>query len=371
MNRRRTSKPTTVIILSWALAASLLMPGLAQQPPQPPSRPTGQQKKDDQKKKAPQRQGAEADQGKDLDNDSTIKIPTELVLLDVTVIDQNNRPVFTLTKDDFTVYEDKVKQEIENVSREEVPISVGLVIDTSGSMRTKLQTVSDAALGLVRQLRPHDEAFIAQFKAEPELVQDFTQDKRELEDALGELFTGGGTSLLDAIIATADYAHEKGKQRRKALVIITDGLEKNSSVKEKEVMDAIKEDLVQVYLVGFIDEAEDAAGIFGKSPAKKAKELLNRLAEDSGGRAFFPKDVSEMAAIAKQIAEDLRTQYVISYYPSNANRDGAFRSVRVVINPKDSRKLIARTRQGYYARNDKGAAQTANDKKLRNNPPPQ
>jgi Ca-activated chloride channel homolog len=303
----------------------------------------------------PQRQGAEAEsrQGAEVGDDK-LSIDTELVQLDVAVIDQENRPIYNLGPNDFSVYEDKVKQSLESVSREEVPISLGVVIDTSGSMRTKLKTVSDAAAGLIRTMKNEDEAFIAQFKVEPELVRDFTRDKLELEDGLNDLFTGGGTSLLDAVIATADYAHEKGKQRRKALVVISDGLEKNSSVKEKEVMQALKEDEVQVYFVGFVDEEEDAASLFGKSPAKKAKELLSRLAEDSGGRAFFPKDVSEMPAITQQIAKDLRTQYVLTYYPTNPNRDGSFRTVRVVVNPKDpNRKLIARTRQGYYARSDK------------------
>ncbi len=232
-------------------------------------------------------------------------------------------------------------------------------------MRSKLQTVSDAAVNLIKQMRPDDEGFLAQFKIEPELVQDFTRDRRELEDSLSELYTSGGTSLLDAIIATADYANEKGKQRRKAIVVITDGLERNSSVKEREVMEAIKEDEVQVYLVGFIDE-EESGGLFGKSPAKKAKELLNRLAEDSGGRAFFPKDLSEMPAVAAQIAKDLRTQYVVSYYPSNEKLDGSFRQVKVVVTPKDNRRVIARTRQGYYAKGDR--TQAAGDRKLRTNP---
>jgi VWFA-related protein len=216
-------------------------------------------------------------------------------------------------------------------------------------MRPKIVTVSDAARGLIRQMRPDDEAFLAQFKIEAELVQGFTSDRRELEDALGHLSVNGGTALLDAIIATADHVQERGKRRRKALVVITDGVEKNSSAKEKEVMETMKEDEVQVYLVGFVDE-EQSGGIFG-GPARKAKELLIRLAEDSGGRAFFPTDVRETPAIAEQIAKDLRAQYVISYYPNNDRRDGVFHTVRVVVNQGDNRKLIARTRQGYYARN--------------------
>lgn len=309
-----------------------------------------------QKGTEPQRQGAEVEPTRVQGKEETLSIDTEEVALDVSVIDQGNKPVYNLTKDDFTVYEDKVKQTLEYFSKEEVPLSLGIVIDTSGSMRTKLKTVSDAAAGLIKQLKKDDEGFLAQFKLEPELVRDFTRDKLELEDGLNDLFTGGGTSLLDAIIATADYAHEKGKQRRKALVVITDGLERNSSVKEKEVMEAMKEDEVQVYLVGFVDEEEDAASsLFKKSPAKRAKELLSRIAEDSGGRAFFPKDINEMPQIAAQIAKDLRTQYRMTYTPTNGTRDGSFRYVRVVINTKDpNQKLIARTRQGYYAPGGKG-----------------
>ncbi len=341
------------VLIMLALLVPRVSSG-AQDPPQPPQPKKEQQNpKDAKDKKGAQRQGAQADD-QQLDKEGTIKLDTDLVLLDVSVVDITNNPVFDLKKEDFAVFEDKIQQTIEAVSREEVPLSFGMVIDTSGSMRSKLQIVSDSALDLVKQMRQDDEAFLAQFKAEPELVQDFTSDRRELEDAIGELFTSGGTSLLDAIIATADYAQEKGKRRRKALIVITDGLEKNSSVKEREVMDALKEDEVQVYLVGFIDEEDSEKSYFGKSPAKKAKDLLTRLADDSGGRAFFPRDVSEMPAIAAQIAKELRTQYVVSYYPTNDKRDGTFRSLKVNVSPRGNRKLIARTRQGYYARNEKG-----------------
>ncbi|MBK9315269.1 MAG: VWA domain-containing protein [Acidobacteria bacterium] len=356
-NRKLWMPVMTVLLAAFLVSPAIRMVG-AQDPPQPPSPRQKPETKDPKQKQGDRRQGAQADDPA-LDKDSTIKLDTDLVLLDVTVVDQNNQPVFDLTKNDFEVYEDRIKQTIEEVSREEVPVSFGMVIDTSGSMRSKLQIVSDAALDLIKQMRQDDEAFLAQFKAEPELVQDFSSDRRELEDALGEMFTSGGTSLLDAIIATSDYAQEKGKQRRKALIVITDGLEKNSSVKEKEVMEAIKENEVQVYLVGFIDEEEDQRSFFGRSPAKKAKELLSRLADDSGGRAFFPKDLSEMPQIAAQISKDLRTQYVMSYYPTNDKRDGTFRSLKVQVNQKGGRKMFARTRQGYYARNASGQLPTA------------
>jgi Ca-activated chloride channel homolog len=348
------------------LSLSVIQNADAQDPPRPPEPKQTPQRQDARDKKGERRQGAQAEE-QVVDKDGVIKVDTDLVLLDVTVIDQNNTPVMNLKKEDFSVFEDKVKQTIDNVNREEVPVSFGMVIDTSGSMRAKLQTVSDASVSLIKQMRVDDEAFVASFKAEPELVQDFTADRRELEDAISELYTSGGTALLDAIIATADYAQEKGKQRRKALVVISDGLEKNSSVKEKEVMEAIKEDEVQVYLVGFIDEEMEEKSFFGKSPGKKAKELLSRIADDSGGHAYFPKDISEIPAIAAQIAKDLRTQYVVSYYPSNDKRDGTFRSVQVSVNSQGSRKLIARTRRGYYARNEKGQLPTAAQKKGRGN----
>lgn len=366
------------IALSLLLSAGLTWAGLplaraAQNPQQPPAqtKPTPQTKDnraDSKQKKAPNRQDAKADQPTSQDESGVIRLDTDLVSLDVTVVDNNNSPMFNLKKEDFEVFEDKIKQQIDSVSREEVPISFGLVVDSSGSMRSKLTTVTDSALGIIKTMRPGDEAFVSQFKAEPELIQDFTTDKRELEEALGEIFTSGGTALLDAIIATSDYAQEKAKQRRKAIVVISDGLEKNSSVKEKEVMEAIKENEVQVYLVGFIDE-DESGGIFNKSGAKKAKELLQRIADDSGGRAFFPKDISEMGEIAKQIAKDLRTQYVVSYYPSNDKRDGTFRTVKVTVSPKDNHKLFARTRQGYYAKNEKGETPLAGQRKVRGNTP--
>jgi Ca-activated chloride channel homolog len=346
-------------MLSVVLSASLLVANAQQQgppPPKPESQPQEPKKDDKKDKRKDRREDAKAvEQQVSKDDDAgTIKLETSVVQLDVFVIDQSSAPVTNLAKENFIVYEDRVKQEIESVDRTEVPLSFGLVVDTSGSMRSKLQTVTDAGLNMIRSMQKDDEGFVAQFKAEPELVQDFTTDRRELEDAMGELFTSSGTALLDAIIATADYAQEKAKNRRRAIIVITDGVEKNSAVKEKEVLEAIKEDEVQIYLVGFVDEEDSSAGsLFGKGGSKKAKELLQRIADDSGGRAFFPKDVSEMGDIAKQIAKDMRTQYVVSYSPNNSNNDGKFRSVKVEVTSKDQRKLIARTRQGYYPKKEK------------------
>jgi Ca-activated chloride channel homolog len=357
---RHRGQVRVIVVIALVCACIALTIGLATAQ-LPPAKPANQQKGD--QKKAPQRQEAPSErQSQDVGGES-IKIQTEMVQLDVKVTDQNGRSVPGLTKNDFVVYEDKVNQNIESVSSEEAPVSMGLVIDTSGSMRSKLYTVSEAARSLIRQMRPNDEAFLVQFKTEADLLQEFTSDRRKLESALGDLYTSGGTALLDAIIATADHAQEKGKRRRKALVVITDGLDKNSSAKEKRVIETMKEDEVQVYLVGFVDE-ENSGGFFSISPTRKAKGLLMRLAEDSGGRAFFPTDLRETPAIAAQIAKDLRAQYVISYYPSNERRDGSFRAVRVAISHRDDRKLIVRARQGYYARNDRGMTQGVGGRRI-------
>lgn len=282
----------------------------------------------------------------------SIRIDTELVQLDLRVLDKRLSPVYGLTKDDFTVLEDQVKQTIESVSSEEVPLSFGIAVDTSGSMRTRLQAVIEAAQVLIKQIRPEDQAFLVQFKTEVKFVQDFTADQKKLDDALGELYCSGGTALLDAIIETSTHAQLRGKQRRKALIVISDGLEKNSSAKERAVLEAIKQNEVQLFLVGFLDDP-DSGSAAARAQNRKGRDTLHNLAENSGGRAFFPKQIEEMPAIATQIAKDLRTQYVLSYYPTNEKRDGTFRRVSVIARDRNGAKLSVNTRQGYYARPDR------------------
>jgi Ca-activated chloride channel family protein len=346
----RLLRRTTLLLLASLMIGSTLIQIAAQDSPQPPRSIPQTQQTGDQSQK-PGRQEKE-NEPQDLGNE-TIKIDTELVQLDVIVIDQNNNPIYGLGKDDFTVYEDKVKQQIESVSREEIPISFGIVIDTSGSMRNKIKTITDSSLALIRQKRPDDEGFVVQFKAESEIVQPFTNAESDLESALEQIFTSGPTALLDAIIQSSEYAHKSGKQRRKAIIVISDGLDKNSAVKEKEVIEAIKENEVQLYMIGFIEKDEQPTNAFYKSPSQKARELLERLANDSGGRAFFPRELGEIPAIAAQIAKDLRTQYVLSYYPANTSKDGTFRTVQVDVNSKGTQRLVARSRQGYYALTEK------------------
>jgi Ca-activated chloride channel family protein len=284
-----------------------------------------------------------------------LRLAADLVLLDVTVIDAANKPVMDVTQDQFQVLEDKIPQKIEFFSREQVPVSIVLTIDTSGSMKPKLDTVIKASVNLVKESRPDDEISVVEFKDQPELLEEFTKDVNDVIDTLQGLVASRQTAMLDALYLGADYASKEGKNRRKAVIIVTDGLDKNSYYKFNEVVKHLQETDVQIYLIGFTNDlSKDGAWVFGKSEKDKAENLLNKMAAETGGRAFFPKELSEVHTIAQQISTDLRTQYVIGYYPTNSRRDGTFRAVKVSVNA-GNRRLLARTRNGYTSPRDGGS----------------
>ena len=280
--------------------------------------------------------------------DDVVRLTADLVLLDVTVVDPGNNPVMDLQRDQFQVLEDRLPQKIEYFSREQVPVSVVIAIDTSGSMRPKLDTVIKASTNLARESKPGDEMAVIEFKDVPELLEEFTNDVNDVIDTLQGLIASRQTAMLDALFLAADYADKDGKNRRKAVLLVTDGLDRDSYYKFNEVVDHLREIDVQIYLIGFTKDLEAGGGIFKKSPKEKAEELLNKLAADTGGRAFFPTELAEVHKIAQQISTDLRTQYAIGYYPTNSKRDGTFRSVKVQVNG-GNRRLVARTRNGYTA----------------------
>jgi Ca-activated chloride channel family protein len=294
----------------------------------------------------------------DQDDKDPVKIGTDLVTLDVTVLDPSSKPVLDLKEEHFQVFEDKVQQQIAFFSREQVPVSVVFAIDTSGSMRAKLDTVIKASVNIVKESRKDDEVAVIEFKDQPELLEEFTTNIDDVIDTLQGLIASRQTAMLDALYLGADYANKEGKNRRKAVVIVTDGLDKDSYYKFNEVVDHLREVDVQVYLIGFTSDLEKDGGLFKKSPKGKAEELLKKLAEETGGKAFFPRELVEVHQVAQEISTDLRTQYSIGYYPSNSNKDGSFRSVKVAVNA-GNRRLVARTRNGYVA-TPRGAAQTSN-----------
>ncbi|HEV2800611.1 MAG TPA: VWA domain-containing protein [Pyrinomonadaceae bacterium] len=297
--------------------------------------------------------------GEEIDPDEVVKVDTSLVNLNVRVIDRANRPVNDVRQEDFKVYEDGVQQQIFSFTRAEVPISYGLVVDNSGSMKTQLDKVIDATRIIIDQNKPGDETFLERFVGSDEIsiLQDFTANKEDLFDAMDKMHTEGGqTAVLDAVYLAAEHVgkHKKGDplsdKRRRALILVTDGEDRSSFYNQAKLFEFLRENDVQIYIIGFVNELEAEGGIIRKSPKEKAVNLLNKLATETGGRAFYPTSLTELPQIADEITRDLRTQYVVSYSPTNKRRDGTFRKVTVRIEDSGRRdKRIAITRPGYTA----------------------
>ena len=289
-----------------------------------------------------------------------LRINAELVQLHVRVIDRNNKPINNVPEGDFHVFEDGVPQTIETFTREEVPISYGLAVDTSGSLRTQLQSVIDAGKTIINSNKGGDETFLVRFISSDkiETVQDFTDNKELLMDGLDSFFVEGGqTAIIDAVYLSAEHVSEyrkgdEGDRRRRALIVITDGEDRNSFYKQEQLFAKLREEDVQIFVIGFINELDKDAGLIRKSPREKAVGLINKLASETGGRAFFPDSVADLPQIANEIIRDLRTQYVISYNPTNKAQDGSFRAIKVTVNQPSGEHRIALTRTGRIARKE-------------------
>ena len=297
----------------------------------------------------------------EMDEGDILRINADLVQLHVRVIDRNNRPINNITQGEFHVFEDGVKQPIEYFSREEVPISYGLAVDTSGSLRTQLATVLEAGKTIINANKPGDETFLVRFvgRENTETVQDFTANKEALTDALDNMYTEGGQSaVVDAVYLSAEHVAEYKKgddsdRRRRALIVITDGEDRNSYYNQEQLFARLREEDVQIFVIGFVNELDKEAGLIRKSPRDKAVNLINKLAAETGGRAFFPESLSELPQIANEIIRDLRTQYVVAYNPTNKATDGTFRTIKVSVDqPSSSDKRIALTRNGRLARRE-------------------
>jgi Ca-activated chloride channel family protein len=296
-----------------------------------------------------------------LDPDSILRINAELVQLHVRVIDRNNRPINDVPQNAFHVFEDGVAQTIETFTREEVPISYGLAVDTSGSLRSQLQSVIDAGKTIINANKPGDETFLVRFISSDniETVQDFTANKELLLEGLDNFYVEGGqTAVIDAVYLSAEHVSDYkrgdgGDRRRRALIVITDGEDRNSFYKQEQLFARLREEDVQIFVIGFVNELDKEAGFIRKSPRDKAVGLINKLATETGGRAFFPESLADLPQIANEIIRDLRTQYVIAYNPTNKTQDGTFRSIRVSVDqPSGGDKRIALTRTGRVARKE-------------------
>jgi Ca-activated chloride channel family protein len=273
-----------------------------------------------------------------------IKVDVNLVVLHTTVLDDRGRFAEGLKQENFRVLEDKVEQKLAVFKREDVPVSMGLVIDNSGSMRDKRPRVNEAALTLVQTSNPQDEAFVVNFNDDfyLDLDKDFTSSVPELKEALERIDSRGSTALYDAVIGSLDHLKKASKDKR-VLLVVTDGEDNTShNSLDKAIKEVQKTDTV-IYTIGLLSEES-------KKNSKRAKKALEQLAQASGGLAFFPENVDDVRNICEQVARDIRNQYTLAYYPTNTKRDGTFRTVQVeVIPPRGRGKLVARTRNGYYA----------------------
>lgn len=293
--------------------------------------------------------------GVEINENESVKIDTDLVNLNVRVIDRNNRPIGNIRQEELNVYENGVLQPIFSFSREEVPVSYGLAVDTSGSLRSQLAQVIEAGKTIINSNKPGDETFLVRFISSDKIEQilDFTSNKDDLIDSIDTLYTEGGqTAIVDAVYVSAEHVAEYKKgntddRRRRALIVVTDGEDRGSTYKQEELFERLREEDVQIYVIGFVNELDKEGGLIRKSPREKAVNLINRLAKETGGRAFFPESLTELPQIAEEIVRDLRTQYVVSYSPTNKARDGSYRAIRVTVADAAGKdKRIALTRSG-------------------------
>ncbi len=280
----------------------------------------------------------------------TIGVNVDLIQVHTTVLDKSGNFVSGLKKDVFKVFEDGVAQNIQSFSQEDVPISLGIIIDTSGSMRNKIDLVNKAALAFIRASNPDDQVFLIGFNDQVDLLEDYTNDIDAITDALENVVVTGGTALYDAIYLGVQKA-QNGSRPKKAVVVITDGEDRDSYYKLDELVAKVQESDVQIYCVGFLNPVPDK-GLFGhwsKSVPERAHDALQRISEETGAKAFFPKKIPEIHTIVAEIANELRNQYSIGYISSNTARDGSYRKIKIALDPSLATIDHVRYRRGYFA----------------------
>jgi Ca-activated chloride channel family protein len=279
-----------------------------------------------------------------------IGVNVDLVLTYATVFDKTGHFVSGLKQDDFKVFEDGVQQSIASFAQEDVPVSMGILLDLSGSMRGKIDQVTKAALAFIRASNPQDQVFLIGFNEEVELLQDFTSDIDEITDALDNIVVMGSTAVYDAIYLGVQKAHA-GTKPKKAIVVITDGVDRESYYTLDEMVSKVQESDVQVFTVGFLDPIKKK-GLFAgwsKSVPEKARDALVRISEETGAKAFFPEKVTDLNTIVSEIANELRNQYGIGFISSNSARDGSYRRVRIELADSSASGSKVRYRRGYIA----------------------
>lgn len=306
-------------------------------------------------------------QQRDQQENSALKLSTDVVSLNVSVFDRNGHAALDLTKDAFVVFENGVEQSLSFSSTDEAPVSWGLVLDRSGSMKRMIGDVYQAALHVMDEGTDDDEMFVATFNTRVQLVADFTRDRLALQKSIAGLRADGDTALYDAIAFGLDRMR-LGSHRKKVLVVVTDGEDNSSRLSFKNLIERAKEAGVLIYTIGMFKsmnaaprvDKPDTQSIFGQRFASGgwqhgrfmgfARGELEKLAEVSGAVAHFPTSLEECKEAMWTIASEVGRQYSVGYYPSNASRDGKWRKIQIKVRVPDGNiPLTARTRAGYYA----------------------
>jgi Ca-activated chloride channel family protein len=279
-----------------------------------------------------------------VDAQDRFKGGVDLVSLNVTVTD-GGRYVTDLARQDFEIFEDGVKQTASFFSTVQLPVALAVLLDTSASMESKLETAQEAAIGLARRLRAGDVMEVIDFDSQVNILQPFTGDVPALERAIRQASVNGSTSLYNAIYISLRSlqkarASHPGETRREAIIVLSDGDDTSSLVAYEEVLDLARRSETAIYAIGLREQGN------GRRGGKQAEFVLRELSEQTGGRAFYPLLVSELPKIYEQIAQELASQYAVGYISGNARRNGAWRRISVRVTRPG---LLARTRQGYYA----------------------
>jgi Ca-activated chloride channel homolog len=271
---------------------------------------------------------------------ASLRVDVNLVELHVSVMDGTGRPVGGLRQEHFKVTENNITQPITIFKHEDQPVSLGLVVDNSRSIEPRKGRLDAAALSFVANSNPDDETFIVHFDFDAKLSQDFTDSRTVLSQKLSSAKPYGQTALYDGLLLALDTM-EKARYQKKALLLVTDGIDNVSKGTLRQVLDRVKREHVMVFPVGLLSQ----------SGGQQAEDSLISIAEASGGRAYFPNTPEEARVAMDVIARDLREQYTLAYLPSNVLRNGSWRSVRVEINPPKGypANLSTNYRHGYYA----------------------
>jgi Ca-activated chloride channel family protein len=269
-----------------------------------------------------------------------------MVLVNVTVTDSMNRLVTGLEKEHFQIFEEKEEQKVTHFSNEDVPLSMGVVFDASGSMSNKITKARMAALQFFKTANPADEFFLVDFSDQPRMLMDFTSDVEEMQTKLNFTQPHGRTALLDAIYLSLNQMRH-ARHQKKALLVLSDGGDNHSRYTENEIKNMVKEADVQIYAIGIFEPFSSR----GRTPEElSGPGLLTDVAETTGGRQFPVDNLNELPDVAGKIALELRNQYVIGYNPKNGTRDGRWRKIHVKLNPPHGLPpLHVYAKTGYYA----------------------